>query len=106
MIRNTTKFTATVALVLATAGCAQMQAQVREVQAYGVTGRPASGQTQIDDEKVVSSDHGCKKRRRPFLVVERNEVLPELDLDELATFLDHPSQSAAVRAYRAVLRAR
>ncbi|MGH7855774.1 MAG: Uma2 family endonuclease [Candidatus Binatia bacterium] len=38
--------------------------------------------------------------------VPRSEVLPGVELEELASFLDEPSQTAAVRAYRQRLRAR
>jgi Uma2 family endonuclease len=34
----------------------------------------------------------------------RSKVLPGIDLDQLATFLDRESTSAAIRAYRAALR--
>ena len=36
--------------------------------------------------------------------IERSEVLPELDLRWLASFLEHESQSQAVRALRAAMR--
>lgn len=38
--------------------------------------------------------------------IARSEVLPEIDLALLASFLDRPSQSQAVRELRAALRAR
>jgi Uma2 family endonuclease len=38
--------------------------------------------------------------------VERSELLPEVDLAELVTFLEEPSQTSAVRAYRQRLRSR
>ena len=37
--------------------------------------------------------------------VESSEVLPGIDLDQLASLLDHKTVSAAITAYRALLRA-
>jgi len=34
-----------------------------------------------------------------------SEALPGIDLEQLASFLDQPTASAAIRAYRAALRA-
>lgn len=38
-----------------------------------------------------------------YAEVERSEALPEIDLAQLASFLDRPTASAAIRAYRAAL---
>lgn len=45
-------------------------------------------------------------REGQYQAVERSEVLPGIDLGELASFLDASSTSAAIRAYRAALAAR
>jgi Uma2 family endonuclease len=39
-----------------------------------------------------------------YQVAPRSAILPELDLDELVGFLDHPTTYDAIRAYRAKLR--
>ncbi len=41
-----------------------------------------------------------------YLVLERSELLPDLDLDLLASFLEGGKQTEAVRAYRRTLRER
>lgn len=38
-----------------------------------------------------------------YVEVDRSQALPGIDLVQLASFLDHPSASAAIRAYRAAL---
>ncbi len=38
-----------------------------------------------------------------YVEVERSEALPQIDVGQLASFLDLPSASAAIRAYRAAL---
>jgi Uma2 family endonuclease len=40
-----------------------------------------------------------------YVEVERSHVLPDLDLEQLASFLDRPTASAAIRDYRAALSA-
>ncbi len=42
-------------------------------------------------------------RRDQYERIERSEVLPGIDVDQLASFLDRPSTSNAIRAYRAAL---
>jgi hypothetical protein len=37
--------------------------------------------------------------------VPASEALPGIDLEQLASFLDRPTASAAIREYRAALRA-
>jgi Uma2 family endonuclease len=44
-------------------------------------------------------------RRGRWVAVARSELLPELDLELLTQFLDHPTASAAIRDFRAALRA-
>jgi Uma2 family endonuclease len=44
-------------------------------------------------------------RGEQYASVAQSELLPALDLRLLARFVEHPSQSEAVREYRAVLRA-
>ena len=44
-------------------------------------------------------------RDEAYLQVDRSEVLPEIDLDLLASFLDRPRASQAIREYRAALEA-
>lgn len=39
-----------------------------------------------------------------YVAAERSEALPGIDLAQLASFLDHPTTSAAIRAYRDALR--
>src|SRR5262249_37012963 len=36
--------------------------------------------------------------------IQRSEMLPELDIEKMATFVEGPDQTAAVRAFRAWLR--
>ena len=43
-------------------------------------------------------------RGEAFEPLERSALLPDLDLDQLASFLDAEHQTQAVRAYRAALR--
>jgi len=43
-------------------------------------------------------------RRERYLAVRRSVVLPRIDLEQLASFVDRPTTSAAVREYRAALR--
>jgi Uma2 family endonuclease len=38
-----------------------------------------------------------------YVEVERSQILPGLDLEQLASFLDRPTASAAIRDYRAAL---
>jgi Uma2 family endonuclease len=45
-------------------------------------------------------------RGKRYEAIPRSEILPALDLDELVSFLDEPSQTGAVRAYRRGLRSR
>lgn len=45
-------------------------------------------------------------RLNAYEEVPSSEVLPGIDLQELASFLDQPSASQAIRAYRVALRAR
>jgi len=45
-------------------------------------------------------------RGEHYAVVPESEVLPGIDLVELASFLDRPTASQAIRAYRAALLAR
>jgi Uma2 family endonuclease len=45
-------------------------------------------------------------RDEQYLQVPESEVLPGLDLTELASFLDRPTASQAIREYRAALQAR
>ena len=45
-------------------------------------------------------------RAKRYERVARSEVLADVDLDELVSFLDEPSQTSAVRAYRQKLRSR
>jgi Uma2 family endonuclease len=42
-------------------------------------------------------------RPRGYQAVERSELLPGIDLDELVSFLDRPTTSRAMREYRAAL---
>ena len=45
-------------------------------------------------------------RAQAYEEVQTSEALPEIDLAELGSFLDRPTTSAAIRAYREALRAR
>ena len=45
-------------------------------------------------------------RAERYEPIPRSEILPEIDLDELVSFLDEKSQTAGVRAYRDHLRSR
>ncbi len=45
-------------------------------------------------------------RGEAYEEIPRSEVLPGIDLDELASFLDRPTASRAIREYRAALQAR
>jgi Uma2 family endonuclease len=45
-------------------------------------------------------------RARGYQEIAASEVLPEIDLAQLASFLDRPTMTKAVRAYRAALRSR
>lgn len=38
-----------------------------------------------------------------YVEAERSNALPDLDLEQLVSFLDHPTASAAIRAYQAAL---
>lgn len=44
-------------------------------------------------------------RGTAYEAVESSEVLPGIDLEQLANFLDRPTASEAIREYRAALRA-
>ncbi|MBI3181674.1 MAG: Uma2 family endonuclease [Myxococcales bacterium] len=48
----------------------------------------------------------CALRGDVYEEVPQSEVLPGIDLDELASFLDRPTTSQAIRDYRAALQAR
>jgi hypothetical protein len=45
------------------------------------------------------------RRGLSYKAVSASEALAGIDLDQLASFLDRPTASAAIRAYRAALRA-
>jgi Uma2 family endonuclease len=45
------------------------------------------------------------RRGLSYRAVAASEALPGIDLEQLASFLDRPTASAAIRAYRAALRA-
>lgn len=45
-------------------------------------------------------------RDETYVEATASEVLPGIDLAELASFVDAPSASAAIRAYREALRTR
>jgi hypothetical protein len=42
-------------------------------------------------------------REGDYVLARTGEALPGIDLDELCGFLDHPSTSAAIKAFRASL---
>jgi Uma2 family endonuclease len=45
-------------------------------------------------------------RDEQYEAIETSKVLPAIDLDELAGFIDRPSTSQAIREYRAALQKR
>jgi hypothetical protein len=62
-------------------------------------------------EEIPTDDHlvqlkAYALRGDAYQEIVASEVLPEIDLVELASFLDRPTASQAIRAYRAALESR